>query len=371
MKALVNPPVRCSRCETLPEKVSGAGTLHLWCPLGHSAKKVQLCVRRGGHPYEIDEERISVQLNEAQPRSLLSSLSQTLTAAELDDTRALLKPEGGELSPRDFAKVQSLRQLVTLSQSSWLVDMLSEGRLTTLFQPIVFADRPTEVYAQECLLRGVDADGGLVSPKLILEAAADSGMLFQMDLAARRTTIAEATRHGLKQRLFINFTPTSIYDPTFCLRSTVHAIDAAGIAHEDIVFEVIEAEKTTDVRHLQNILNYYREAGFRVALDDVGAGYSSLNLIHQLRPDFIKLDMELVQGVTGDPYKAMIAEKLLEIAQCLGIGTIAEGVETREELEWARAHGATYVQGYHIARPSAPPVTVLNTGQRQAAVAAG
>jgi EAL domain-containing protein (putative c-di-GMP-specific phosphodiesterase class I) len=104
-------------------------------------------------------------------------------------------------------------------------------------------------------------------------------------------------------------------------------------------------------------LRFYRDAGFRVALDDVGAGYSSLNLLHQLRPDFVKLDMDLIRGVDGDPYKALIAGKIIEIATALGIETIAEGIETPGELEWAQTNGATYAQGFGIARPGVPTLT--------------
>lgn len=85
------------------------------------------------------------------------------------------------------------------------------------------------------------------------------------------------------------------------------------------------------------------------------AGYSSLNLIHLLKPDVLKLDMELVRNVDRDPYKARIAANLLNVATSLGIDALAEGIETEEELAWVREHGATYVQGYLIARPSATP----------------
>jgi EAL domain-containing protein (putative c-di-GMP-specific phosphodiesterase class I) len=109
------------------------------------------------------------------------------------------------------------------------------------------------------------------------------------------------------------------------------------------------------VDHLLTILKYYRKGGFGVALDDLGAGYSSLNRMAELRPDFVKLDMKLIQGVHRDPVKAMIAERLLLLARDLGIQTIVEGVEDREELAWAQEHGADFVQGYLIARPNNPP----------------
>jgi EAL domain-containing protein (putative c-di-GMP-specific phosphodiesterase class I) len=83
------------------------------------------------------------------------------------------------------------------------------------------------------------------------------------------------------------------------------------------------------VEHLKNVVGHYRERGFRVALDDMGSGYSSLNMIHRLRPDFIKLDMQLIRGVFDGPYKAIIARKVLEMAQELG-------VQTQEEMNWAQ-----------------------------------
>jgi EAL domain-containing protein (putative c-di-GMP-specific phosphodiesterase class I) len=119
------------------------------------------------------------------------------------------------------------------------------------------------------------------------------------------------------------------------------------------VFEVVESDEVTDVKHLLSTLDFYRRAGFRVALDDVGAGFASLNLLHALKPDFIKLDLELVRDVHREPFKAMLAAKLIEAGVALGIGVIAEGVETQSEWEWLREHGATYTQGYYVARPHA------------------
>lgn len=120
---------------------------------------------------------------------------------------------------------------------------------------------------------------------------------------------------------------------------------------------MVESDNPQDLAHLRAVLQYYRDAGFLVALDDLGSGYSGLNLLHQLRPDFIKLDMELIRDVHHDLYKASITAKLLEIAQNLNIQTVAEGIECIEELTWLRNHGATFAQGYLIAKPAAVPVT--------------
>ena len=165
----------------------------------------------------------------------------------------------------------------------------------------------------------------------------------------------EAARCGVSGPLFINFNPSTIYDPAFCLRSTLQAVKATNIKPEHLIFEVVESTDVKDVKHLLRIVDFYRERGFRVPLDDVGTGFNSLSMLTKLKPDFLKLDVELVNCVDHDPYKAVIARKLLELAQDLGIATIAEGVETEAEYEWVREHGADFVQGFLFARPANPP----------------
>lgn len=357
----------CARCETLPGKLLGPGRLHLWLPLGHTMSKTYGHLTSGGWDCEKTREpALVVRLEEDRLTELFATLSEALTGREMEDTRALFKPHPEELSISDIPRARSLRQLSSLGRSAWLLDMLSEDRLTSFFQPIVRAEDPADVFAQECLLRGIDKDGNLVPPGRIFDAARESDMLFQTDLAARLAAVREAVRHGIESKLFVNFSPTSVYDPVFCLRSTVRAVERSGIPTGNVVFEVTETEEVADTDHLKNIVDYYRAKGFRVALDDMGSGYSSLNLIHRLRPDFMKLDMQLIRGVDSDPYKAVVAGKILEMAQGLGVETIVEGVETEEELAWARERGATFVQGFLIARPASPPPEGLARASRPA-----
>jgi EAL domain-containing protein (putative c-di-GMP-specific phosphodiesterase class I) len=110
-----------------------------------------------------------------------------------------------------------------------------------------------------------------------------------------------------------------------------------------------------------------KQAGRRAALsarprgapqDDFGSGYSTAKLIGALRPDFLKLDLELIRGIDGDACKAELASGLLETARNLGIRTIAEGIETEAEWAWVRTPGADYAQGYYFARPDSPPPPV-------------
>lgn len=301
-----------------------------------------------------DGECVVVDLAWSELRALVIPLRRILTHREADDVRVLYRPTGGELTTADLPKVQSYTAFSLVGQSTWLSEMLSERRFTSVLQPIVWAATPTRVFAREALLRGVGRDEAIVYPNYIFDVARGCGMLVQVDLAARKAAIDRVVLDDIQETLFVNLTASTLEDPNSSLERTVEMIEAARIPPHQVVFEVVENDEAHDTQHLKELLRFYREAGFRVALDDVGAGYSSLNLLHQLRPDFIKLDMELIRGVDTDPYKGLIAQKIIEIASTLGIETIAEGVETPEELEWVRAHGAAYAQGYGIARPSVP-----------------
>jgi len=156
----------------------------------------------------------------------------------------------------------------------------------------------------------------------------------------------------MKSLLFINFFPTVVYDPVHCLRTTREAMRETGLQPDQIVFEVVESEDIVDRGHLLDILTRYRAEGFRVALDDLGSGYASLNLLADLRPDFVKLDMELVRGAATDPLRRGLVQAIVRAARDEGIRVIAEGVETLEVAELLAEIGVSLLQGYYFGRPS-------------------
>ncbi|MEH2132670.1 MAG: EAL domain-containing protein [Nostoc sp.] len=343
-----------ARCRT-----KEAGRLFLWFPVPHTLKKVTSYLQQFTLEYELMHERPGLSLNCKPGESLeiARNLAKLLAPRELKETQVLFIR--GNIQPQlhDFSDIASLQRFIKFNQSDWLVEMLATERFTSYFQPIVSINDTSQIFGYESLLRGLDEEGNLLLPTAILELATEAGLLPELDQVARLSTIAQFSRHQVSGHIFINFAPTSLYDPVFCLRSTVEAIDTAGISHDRVVFEVVESDSPQDLAHLKAVLQYYRDGGFLVALDDLGSGYSSLNLLHQLRPDFIKLDMELIRDVHQDLYKASITEKLLEITQKLNIQTVAEGIECIEELNWLRERGANLAQGYLIGKPSAVPMT--------------
>lgn len=344
---------RAARRDSAGHPVVPLGRLWIWCPSPQSMAKVVAQLRKRTLDFGTGEgDCVILDLEWEVLRDLVVPLRRVLTHQEAEDTKVLYKPAGGDLSTADFPRVQSYVVFSRVSQASFLSDLLDEDRLTAVLQPIVYAGDPTRIYAREALLRGLGRDDAIVYPSYLYDMARGCGMLDRLDLRARQAAVDTAVRDQLAEKLFINLTPSAIHDPTFELESTVEMIGRAGIPHENVVFEVVESEHVGDVPNLRGFLDSYRAAGFKVALDDVGSGYSSLNLLHQVRPDYVKLDMGLLRGVNQDPYKALIAEKIIEIATRLGIYTIAEGIETEGELEWAAIHGASFLQGYRIARPS-------------------
>lgn len=346
-------------CESIGRCQAGeSGRLFLWFPVPHTLTKIIPFLKQESLEYELMQERpgLSIACQSGQAHNVAQSLARLVAPRELKETQVLFVRGAVQPQLQDFSDISSLQRFIKISQSDWLVDMLTSDRITSYFQPIVSINDTAQIYGYEALFRGLDEQGNLVMPSSIFDLATEAGLLPQLDRVARLSAINQASEYNLKAQIFINFSPTALYDPVSCLRSTVDAIDRAGIRHEQIVFEVVESDNPQDLDHLKTVLKYYREAGFAVALDDLGSGYSGLNLLHQLRPDFVKLDMELIRNVHLDPYKASITEKLLEIAQNLNIKTVAEGIECVEELSWLQERGATFAQGYLIAKPAAIPV---------------
>jgi EAL domain-containing protein (putative c-di-GMP-specific phosphodiesterase class I) len=326
------------------------GRLFLWFPVGLAHRKVSHFLRTTERPFTTSVSgALVVGAPDGYPEELVLELGELLTSDESADTRCVFKAGQGDLDVDDISRVRTIDELRQLRASSWFVDLLRADRLTSVFQPIVLASETRTVLGHEALMRGIGEDGRTMSAGTLLEAARDCGMVPELDCAARRSAIQIAAHQEERRPLFLNLTAEAMRDGVRALTPTIRSIETADIPRERVVFEVIEAEQAADMRQLRTVVDSVRDAGFRVALDDIGCEEHSRRLIHEVRPDFIKLDMERVRRSPlphlGD------AERLLDLAQHLRIETIAEGVETSEELDWNRERGAKYAQGYFIARP--------------------
>lgn len=277
-------------------------------------------------------------------------------AAWLEPGRALL-----DQLPQ-IIHADALTSLVQ-TNSTALLEVLQEGRIESWFQPI-FRGGTLELWGYECLMRGRTADGGLIPPATLLEWARQERLVFMLDRVAREAHLRAAGRNLLPAecRILINFLPTAIYQPEFCLASTVRTARETGIAPHRIGFEVVESEQVVDRAHLRDILQHYRDAGFLVALDDVGSGYAGLSMLGDLAPDIIKIDREMVQKAVTSRAHESICASLVSLAREGGQLALAEGIETREEWELVERLGVHLLQGYLFGRPSPTPATAALVG---------
>ena len=236
--------------------------------------------------------------------------------------------------------------------------MLQNRRIDTWFQP-VFKGPDLDLWGYECLMRGRDEQNNLVMPGQILQWAEQERLIFMLDRVCREIHITNAGRiaANTNTRVLVNFLPTAIYEPAFCLRTTMNAARKSGLTPAQVIFEVVESEEINDREHLASVLGYYRQAGFGVALDDVGTGYSGLMMLADLNPDLVKIDRALVSRATDSKMHRGICRALCALAQESGKLALAEGVETIEQWQTLADMGADLFQGFLFGKPAADPAT--------------
>ncbi|HLF95982.1 MAG TPA: bifunctional diguanylate cyclase/phosphodiesterase, partial [Methylococcaceae bacterium] len=236
--------------------------------------------------------------------------------------------------------------------------ILQDGLLTAAFQPIVCPLRK-EIFGYEGLIRG-PADTPLHYPAPLFEEASRQQRLLELDLLCRRTIIGQFAQLGLPGALFVNVSPLTLLYEDFTNGQTLHFLNEARLDPSRVIIEITETHHIEDINLLQNALLHYRDMGFRVALDDLGAGYSGLTLWSQMNPDFVKIDRHFIQGVDDNKTKRQFIKSIIEIARSLGCKTITEGIETGSECRTLCALGANLLQGYFFDVPSTLPRTGLD-----------
>ncbi|MFS0725315.1 EAL domain-containing protein [Paenibacillus sp. 1P07SE] len=229
----------------------------------------------------------------------------------------------------------------------WVDDVILHERVVSWAQPIL--DAQGGLYAHEMLARFEQPDGSLLSPGEVFAAAKSRNRLYALDKLCRMQAIRSSVH--LPKKVFINFIPTSIYSPEHCLRSTIALSRELGFEPSKFVFEVVETEQVEDYKHLKTILDYYQARGFQYALDDVGAGYSTIELLEDLKPHYMKLDRSYVDGVAAHEEKQVTALQMLAAARGAGAVPLAEGVEREADFAWLRNQGYELFQGYLFGRP--------------------
>jgi EAL domain-containing protein (putative c-di-GMP-specific phosphodiesterase class I) len=235
---------------------------------------------------------------------------------------------------------QEARRMSRAAQQERLTTYLAPGAITILAQPIVDL--------VDGRIRGVEAlsrfSGHAGSPADVFAAAGQAGLGVDLELAAVRAAVDLLPRLPEHVYLSVNASPDTVLDQA--LHRALAVVDGRRI-----VLELTEHVAFTHQGELTNALSELRRHGCRVAVDDTGAGYASLQNILSLAPEVIKLDLAIVKGIDRDPVRRALARALSGFASECGASLVAEGIETLGELTTLQRKGVHLGQGYYLSRP--------------------
>ncbi|WP_409301763.1 bifunctional diguanylate cyclase/phosphodiesterase [Pseudomonas sp. KCJK8993] len=243
--------------------------------------------------------------------------------------------------------------MTTTEQLSALSSILAQSGLHSLFQPIISLSE-RRILGYEALSRG-PSNSPLHSPVTLFAVARQAGRLSELEIACRHSACRRFSEQLLPGKLFLNVSPESLLEAAHQPGRTLQLLQDFGIPPSQVVIELTEQTPIDDFQLLQNALHHYRDMGFSIALDDLGAGYSSLRLWSELRPDYVKIDRHFIDGIHQDALKREFVGSILQIAKASRAKVIAEGIELAEELAVLTEMGVDLVQGYLLCRPQEQP----------------
>ncbi len=232
------------------------------------------------------------------------------------------------------------------------VDATLDRALASLwmaYQPIVHAADAT-VYAYEALMRSEES--ALPHPGAVLQAAERADRVHDVGRTVRQSVLTNLPEADPKWLMFVNLHPEDLLDPTLYEAASPFAQRAPRI-----VLEVTERASLDHISGVSDRIAKLRALGFRIALDDLGAGYAGLTSFTLLEPEFVKLDMGLIRDVDSNQIKQKIVRTMVQLCRDMGKQIIAEGIETTKERDTLTALGCDLLQGYLFAKPgrSFPP----------------
>lgn len=258
------------------------------------------------------------------------------------------------------AKIVQARENARMAEVMGLVGSSSDRRILTndferaldqlyvVYQPIVDR-RSRRTVAYEVLMR--THERAFPHPGVLLAAAEDLGRIHDLGRAVRAAAAKGFATLPQPAQLFVNLHPADLDDPELYSESSpLHAIAS------NVVLEITERaalDATPDVRARVREL---RRASYRIAVDDLGAGYAGLSTIAALEPDVVKLDMSLVRGIESSPIRIQLVQAMTRFCRDLDMKIVAEAIETEDELRCICELGCDYLQGYLLGRPAPEPI---------------
>ncbi|WFA08355.1 bifunctional diguanylate cyclase/phosphodiesterase [Tissierella sp. Yu-01] len=230
--------------------------------------------------------------------------------------------------------------------------IIQNKKIKAVFQPIISL-RNGSVLGHEALSR-ITHKCSINNPEILFNVAGEYNRLWELELLCRTVALEEAFKYMVppyNKKLFINVNPNTMHDEKFKKGFTKEFLSKYNITPNNVIFEITERNVIMDMYGFRATVDHYKGQDYKIAIDDAGAGYSGLNLISDISPNYIKLDMNLIRDVDKDSLKYALIRGMVELSKVSNIYLIAEGIETYEELSTLINLGVQYGQGYYIQKP--------------------
>ena len=211
-----------------------------------------------------------------------------------------------------------------------------------------------ELCSAEALVRWKHPTLGMVSPGVFIPLFEENGLVQALDYYVWAEAAAQIRdwkdRLGVSLPISVNVSRIDLCDPNLTIKLQ-ELVERNGLSYKDLVLEITESSYAQDADQIIAVITGLRELGFRIEMDDFGSGYSSLNMLSAIPLDALKLDMEFIRNAFKGRKDTRLLEIMIQLAEVFGVPTIAEGVETDEQVLTLRAMGCDIIQGYYFSKP--------------------
>ncbi len=233
-----------------------------------------------------------------------------------------------------------------------LLQIIDNRQLTSVFQPIVDLHQHS-LFGYEALIKG-PTNSIMHSSAALFDTANKYDLLTELEYACRDIACTQFIQTEAEGKLFLNISPANIIEKSYC-QEMAEMISQLGLPSDRVVIELSEQYPLNDYMLAREATDYFRAAGFQIAIDDLGAGYASLRSWSEIRPDYVKIDQHFIEHIHRDTVKREFVRSILEISQELNCKVIAKGVEFAEDLITVKEMGLRYGQGFFIGHPEIFP----------------
>jgi len=316
--------------------------------LAKIAQKLQDAIAQ---PFQIEDHDIFVT----------SSIGISVYPDDSDDPDELLKHadvamyRSKELGRNTFQFLDAdlaERRLKQHTLETALRGALANNALKLHYQPVVrITDRA--IVGAEALLRWNDPEHGSIPPNVFIPLAEESGVIHALGEWVVKNAAAQCVtwrKSGMPLTISVNLSAKQFYREDLAQRIS-DIVRGEGCEPSWIELEVTETSLVHDIDAIRKVLHQLRDEGFSVAIDDFGTGYSSLTHLKHFPIDTLKIDISFIADLETDPGDAAITEAIIGLARGLGLKVVAEGVGTKEQLEFLDVRGCHYFQGYWVSKP--------------------